>query len=349
MDAQREELKTVFNKALSQVYSEPNAGLLWAYGLAEQGAEPEKVKANFFSQMTKVKCNEAYKQAFNRWVLTTQDPQRFGRWVGKLDGRLFIGTGTEHVLETNLSLSRPYGMPYIPGSALKGITRAYVESHPEDRQLCSISRILFGLVDESDPDLCEAGYIIFHDAWWVPASDKSYSPFVQDIVTPHHQEYYARKAAATDFDSPIPCSQLATQGSFLFCVEAADQQWASLAMRLLRHALKHYGVGSKGSAGYGYFTEFPDWEKMLAEIETKSQPKDYIWRDVLVKYNRGNGELTARKGTEQAVARGDKAKQLFSSLDSGQQAIFDRRKELRLTIEVKPDGKFYRIEKLNAN
>jgi CRISPR type III-B/RAMP module RAMP protein Cmr6 len=40
------------------------------------------------------------------------------------DYRLVIGFGTEHVLETNLCLHRIYGFPIIPGSAVKGITRA---------------------------------------------------------------------------------------------------------------------------------------------------------------------------------------------------------------------------------
>jgi CRISPR-associated protein Cmr6 len=40
------------------------------------------------------------------------------------DYRLVLGFGTEHVLETNLCLHRIYGFPIIPGSAVKGITRA---------------------------------------------------------------------------------------------------------------------------------------------------------------------------------------------------------------------------------
>jgi CRISPR-associated protein Cmr6 len=42
------------------------------------------------------------------------------------DYRLVIGFGAEHVLETNLCLHRIYGFPIIPGSAVKGITRAWV-------------------------------------------------------------------------------------------------------------------------------------------------------------------------------------------------------------------------------
>ncbi len=42
----------------------------------------------------------------------------------KVDYRLVVGFGAEHVLETNLCLHRIYGFPIIPGSAVKGVTRA---------------------------------------------------------------------------------------------------------------------------------------------------------------------------------------------------------------------------------
>lgn len=41
------------------------------------------------------------------------------------DYRLVVGFGAEHVLETNLYLHRVYGFPLIPGSAAKGVARAY--------------------------------------------------------------------------------------------------------------------------------------------------------------------------------------------------------------------------------
>lgn len=41
------------------------------------------------------------------------------------DYRLVVGFGTEHVLETNLCLHRIHGFPVIPGSAVKGVARAW--------------------------------------------------------------------------------------------------------------------------------------------------------------------------------------------------------------------------------
>jgi CRISPR-associated protein Cmr6 len=41
----------------------------------------------------------------------------------KIDWRMVIGLGGAHVLETSMTLHHTYGIPYIPGSAVKGITR----------------------------------------------------------------------------------------------------------------------------------------------------------------------------------------------------------------------------------
>jgi len=44
----------------------------------------------------------------------------------KTKSRLIVGLGDESVYETSIRLHRNYGVPYIPGSALKGITKHIV-------------------------------------------------------------------------------------------------------------------------------------------------------------------------------------------------------------------------------
>ncbi len=41
--------------------------------------------------------------------------------------RVIVGLGAESVLETSIRLHRIYGFPIIPGSALKGLARAYAK------------------------------------------------------------------------------------------------------------------------------------------------------------------------------------------------------------------------------
>jgi len=58
-------------------------------------------------------------------MLKTLNGQQVRQFQAITDYRLVVGFGAEHVLETNLYLHRIYGFPLIPGSAVKGVARAY--------------------------------------------------------------------------------------------------------------------------------------------------------------------------------------------------------------------------------
>ncbi len=63
------------------------------------------------------------KHAHARW-LAMVNSKSANTFVMQVDYRLVGGFGAEHVLETNLCLHRIFGFPIIPGSAIKGVTRA---------------------------------------------------------------------------------------------------------------------------------------------------------------------------------------------------------------------------------
>ncbi len=217
----------------------------------------------FVDRVARQPAPAIYTPAYARWLAHTADAMRFARWIGRVDGRLFAGLGGAHVAETNLTLARPYGVPSIPGSSLKGVARTCAAASGLDPKA---QEVLFGREPDGDEDDGgEAGYLVFHDAWWVPES--ATTPFAAEIVTVHHQGYYGSEGAelATDFDSPVPCPQLAARGSFLFVVEGAAQ-WAELGLRVLRHALETAGVGGKGAAGYGRVIEDTGRTEQLREV-----------------------------------------------------------------------------------
>lgn len=150
----------------------------------------------------------------------------------------------------------------IAGSSVKGAVRAYAEKIGLDKQYIAV---LFGADDELAKEAAmpeSAGYLVWHDAWWVPEGNNK--PFVGEIVTVHHQDYYAGNGAATDFDSPVPNQQLAIQGSFYFVVEG-DTAWVNLAINLLRGTLKQQGIGSKRAAGYGFMSENTELKDKLSK------------------------------------------------------------------------------------
>lgn len=170
----------------------------------------------------------------------------------KPEWRYVVGLGGASVLETGMTLHRLYGLPIIPGSALKGVARAYAETvlakKPDDEELVKI----FGNPPQTTP--LQTGEIIFFDA--IPCTIPK---FKLDIMNPHYPNYYQNKAAPTDWQNPKPILFLTvTHTEFLFSVAArteAGEPYLNAAIEWLKQGIAELGVGAKTAAGYGYFEE----------------------------------------------------------------------------------------------
>jgi len=231
-----------------------HVGHLLSYGLPSwnpQANQRGTERAAFIRTLcNKTVTSECYRLAYQRWSDLVNDSENIATWHGKLMGRLYIGTGNPNVVEANLSVHQTYGMPLIAGSAIKGLLHAFAQRHDVDQNSLDL---VFGKSTRNN-QLSEAGYVIFHDAWWVPESEKT--AFTPEIITVHHQEYYKTKGetAATDFDAPNPNAQISARGTFLFSIEGTPL-WVNWAKTLLIHALTLEGIGAKISSGYGLFEE----------------------------------------------------------------------------------------------
>ena len=235
-------------KTLLKNPRDPHAGLLLSRGLETWPADGEAGGGAKKAQIDKVVglgASPIYRAALERWRKVTAQEGRFASLQANLIGRLYIGVTRENALETGVTTSHAYGMPMIPGSAVKGLCRATAK-----RLNLGKDARLFMFGNDTESAETEAGGLIFHDAWWA-GKDK---PFVREIVTPHHQAYYGSegKDPATDFDSPIPANQIAVTGAFYFVIEG-DSAWTGVAKRLLQMALADTGIGGKRSSGYGFF------------------------------------------------------------------------------------------------
>lgn len=210
-----------------------------------------------------------YQSAFVRWqkaydacylsgqtlraTLTTQD-------------RLAIGLGNASPFEVGLTLDHTYGLPFMPGSALKGLAAAHasqawaVNDAGWKEKTGEYHRFVFG-------DTTQAGCIDFLDAWIRPES-VSGTTLVPDVTTPHHGAYYQAddtdQTPAADWDSPVPVPFLTVNkgikfelvlGCDLLAENAAERDtisgWLRKVSDLLCEALKHRGLGGKTSSGYG--------------------------------------------------------------------------------------------------
>jgi CRISPR-associated protein Cmr6 len=213
-----------------------------------------------------------YKQAYERLERSFPNapdgtpPQLFTD-LGTV-GRMVIGLGAENVLETGLRLHHTYGLPIIPGSALKGLASHYCDHVWGQRHLADggsadnklfrregqYHDLLFGFTREEEAD---AGGITFHDAWITPSTVPNC--LCIDVMTPHHPDWQIEgKKPPTDFDSPNPVSFLSVTGTFRVGVSWAGladhpqaKNWTELAFTLLKEALKEWGIGGKTSSGYG--------------------------------------------------------------------------------------------------
>lgn len=255
-----------------------NPSLLLQKGLLE--ANPEKnsdgksdnKKTGHLEEIVKLPASSEYKNAFNRWFDLTSDVNGFQQSVMTLENRLLIGLTGNAALETGCSLSRNYGMPYIPGSSVKGVVRAWANQHLAGHS--DELEQLFGTADSEQPYRV-SGLVTFHDAWWIPDPvKKEHKPFVLDVVTTHHQAYYnGTQAEPSDKDSPIPNHLLAVQGSFLFVLEG-EPAAIELCQTIVEKALADNGIGAKTAAGYGYMKVDQELMQRLLDEHEKRLPQD---------------------------------------------------------------------------
>ena len=255
-------------------------GLVWRFG----GCFDATAADSFRSRHAQGVCCELaanpgprqrdlYRAAFYRRKHWLSAPGRAEVISLELTGRLFSGLGDKGVFETQASLHPVTGLPRIPGSAIKGVLRAWVKQRhrlltAENSELAAQLPFLW-LFGVSDGDAGSAGAeaanaadaaesadsaaaLIIHDAWWDPESQRA--PLELEVDTPHHALYYTGAAdAASDTDDPNPNPQLAIAGRFLFAIDHAGigAEWAGVCMQWLQACLAENGVGARTTLGYG--------------------------------------------------------------------------------------------------
>ncbi len=244
--------------------SSVNAGLWLDKFLPEQTeADNEQgrgAKSDHMLKVTALQPPDGYDKAYARWQQGLRDA---GAWCAIVEcvGRTVIGLGEKGVLEAGLRLDRTWGVPLIPGSALKGLASTTADQLLADeawRAVGESHRHLFGTTDEQ-------GAVVFHDAWWIA---KGTIPLHLDVLTVHHADYYQNAAPPppADWDSPIPVSFLSVSGSYLVAVEG-EREWCDVAIGLLEIGLRELGIGAKTNAGYGRMRVVEGGAEVLRDLD----------------------------------------------------------------------------------
>ncbi len=132
------------------------------------------------------------------------------------------GLGNEHPLENGFAFLNPYGLPYLPGSGVKGVLRRaarelasgeWGESHGWDAEeihllerkgqsaiALSVIDVLFGRETESGDSDHVRGALSFWDALPQIPGDT----LAVDIMTPHQSHYYQQRQDRKSGDSTNP-------------------------------------------------------------------------------------------------------------------------------------------------
>lgn len=327
-------IKSIRNNLLESNEESSQSGLLLAKYLTATDDNHTKV-VELLKRVMASSANEAYKLAYTRWMQVIEE-QKIPFFKAKLTGPLAVGLGNESVLETGLTTHFTYGMPIIPGSALKGLAkRGGAKLLAEKKINKDQFNALFGTTET-------ASRLVFWDAWYDPMSVAG-KPFHRDVVTVHHPKYYSHKDAwPTDFDDPIPIPFLVVRpgAEFLFAITAPIKEWGEYARNLMKWCLENLGAGAKTNAGYGWFSP-------PKEITSQPSVSGILWKGVIVQRNPGSGELSAVQDTNKSFARGKAAEELFKSLpEAAQVKLKGKKKSLSADIEVAPEGNSWKIQKI---
>jgi len=218
-------------QVLRTVGTPDHAGLAydaWA-PVGDDGKVPDDRRTEWLSALATLAVAPDYSRSFQRWKTSFSAPgDRVFELV--LASRLLVGHGNSSAVDVGITLHHAWGVPLIPGSALKGLVAHFVDatygpSEPEQRPWeqesderaradyqgvtwrgrriergpGAVYRALFGAPDAQEDDVmrdrgfdagASAGLVTFHDALYVPKGGADDRPFAADVLTVHQKHYY---------------------------------------------------------------------------------------------------------------------------------------------------------------
>lgn len=168
--------------------------------------------------------------------------------------RFTTGLGAGHIAQNGFTLDRNLGVPYLPGSGIKGLLRAWFRVSGDDSVSVPEQARWFGK-EPGSSDPTSVSEVRFLSAYplHIPKLEL-------DIVNNHHSRYtHDPRAGAVDTESPVPAYFLtvAPGTPFVFRVGGREgrRRDADRVIAALRSALELFGAGAKTASGYGLFSE----------------------------------------------------------------------------------------------
>jgi CRISPR-associated protein Cmr6 len=188
------------------------------------------------------------------------------------EGPFVTGLGMETPLENGMTLHPTLGVPYLPGSGVKGMVRNWAElwADPAPAGEDIAARVFGPRLDPGGEGAdARAGSIVFFDA--LPHEDVRVE---EDVMTPHYQDYYQdyyqSGVAPGDWINPNPIPFFVVPANVRFTFPLAPRRRPAprgdparrhadgledlkLVCGWLEEALVFLGAGAKTKSGYGRF------------------------------------------------------------------------------------------------
>jgi CRISPR type III-B/RAMP module RAMP protein Cmr6 len=178
------------------------------------------------------------------------------------------GIGQPHPLENGFAFLRPYGVPYLSGSGVKGAVRAACNQawdQAVDRAECRRRLLHYFGSEDKDTSLSEQnphrrGALVFLDLF--PEVESWEDAFRLDIVNPHYGSYYQGKEVPADWHAPVPSFFLTLRAGLSWHLRvlyapcephSRRADWPIEVKPGLAAALTIEGLGAKKTWGYGLF------------------------------------------------------------------------------------------------
>lgn len=260
----------------------------------------------------------------------------------KTDWRFVSGLGNGHPFESGFIWHRTLGVPYLPGSSVKGMIRAWAAQWLKNEHVNE----LLGPENVSDETSGKCGKIIIFDA--IPNKPPKLE---LDILNPHYGPYYEDPSnPPADYYNPVPVFFLSVVKGAEFSFTVAPRPGAykqdgsennTISKDLdtvkdwLCKALENIGCGGKTAVGYGLFNK----------PSTTANGDTIRWENAKVQYSQGTREITAYSEGKKAHATISNNENLKHFVDS----LSNRRKKdltqdgIRATVMVAGSGNHYTI------
>lgn len=197
------------------------------------------------------------------------------------DWHFASGLGLSHPVENSLAWHHTLGVPYLAGSGVKGLVKAWVEVwdeslNAEEKKQRSID--WFGTPEQ-------AGRFRFFDA--LPVEPVT---LAADVMTPHMDQWYEQggkigepgqephRRVPADWHDPVPVPFLVVKSAkLLFGVAPRHPKFAEELPQVfaaLKQALDWLGAGAKTAAGYGRMVEDEGAAVNLWEVAEQAKEQE---------------------------------------------------------------------------